>query len=74
MRNEIEKYFIENAGSFISLSEGDFNELFTYEPELLQVPAVLYLQNGFSHDNAVLLLTPAELKTILRSSLYNNVN
>jgi hypothetical protein len=74
VKNEIKKYFIKNTGSFVALTEGDLNELCILEQELVQVPAILFLQTGSGYDGEEMVLSKAELKEILKATLYNSFN
>lgn len=74
MKNELKKFFIENRGSFIPMSDSDLNELCTYEISLLQMPAVLFLQNGYGYNGDEFVLNHYELKTILKSTLNYCIN
>jgi hypothetical protein len=74
MKSEIKKFFIENNGSFVPMTDSDLNELCTYEPSLLQLPAVLFLQKGYSYNGDEFVLRHFELKTILKSTLNNCIN
>jgi hypothetical protein len=74
MRNEMKKYFIENAGAFITMDDSDFNELCTYELSLLQIPAILFVQHGYQYTGDNVVLTHQELKTILKTTIHNSIN
>jgi hypothetical protein len=74
MRNEMKKYFIENAGAFITMDDSDFNELCTYELSLLQIPAILFVQPGYQYTGDNVVLTHQELKTILKTTIHNSIN
>lgn len=74
MRNESRKYFIENAGSFTTLDDKEFNELCSYELNLLQVPAILYVRPGFHYQGNELLLSHKELKSIIDLTLQYSIN
>lgn len=74
MRNEMKKYFIENAGAFVTMNDSDFNELCGYELDLLQIPAILFVQPGYKYNGDQIVLTHLELKTILKTTIYNSIN
>jgi hypothetical protein len=74
MKNELKKYFIENAGAFITMDDSDFNELCTYELSLLQIPAILFVQPGYKYTGDNVVLTHREMKTILKSTIDKSIN
>ena len=74
MRNESRKYYIANIGPFAVLDDREFNELCGYELSLLQVPAVLYVTNGYSYTGGELLLTHQELKDVIQTTLQYSIN
>jgi hypothetical protein len=74
MRNEMKKYFIENAGAFVTMNDSDFNELCAYETDLLQIPAILFVRRGYTYNGDEVVLTHKELKTILRTTINNSIN
>lgn len=74
MKSEIKIFFIENSGSFAPMTDNDLNELCTYEPALLHMPAVLFLQKGYGYNGDEFVLNHYELKTILKSTLNNCIN
>ena len=74
MRNESRKYYIENVGSFANLDDKEFNELCGYELSLLQVPAVLYVKNGFHYKGSELVLSHEELKSVIQTTIQYSIN
>ena len=74
MRNEMKKYFIENAGAFVTMNDSDFNELCAYEMDLLHIPAILFVQPGYKYAGDQVVLTHRELKTILKTNINNSIN
>jgi hypothetical protein len=74
MRNESKKYFIDNVGPFATLDEGEFNELVTYDIQLIQVPAILFVKQGYRYAGNELVLTLNELATLMKASLTNSIN
>jgi hypothetical protein len=74
MRNELKKYFIENVGAFATLDEGEFNELVTHDMQMIQVPAMLYVKEGYRYSGDELVLTLKELATLIKTSLTNSIN
>jgi hypothetical protein len=74
MRNESRKYYIANIGSFAMLDDKEFNELCGYELSLLQVPAVLYVRDGYHYKGSELLFSHQELKSIIQTTLQYSIN
>jgi hypothetical protein len=74
MSNRLKKYFIENIGAFAELDESEFNELVTYDIEMIQVPAMLYVKEGYRYTGKELVLTLKELVTLIKTSLTNSIN
>jgi hypothetical protein len=74
MRNESKKYYIENVGSFAMLDDKEFNELCGYELSLLQVPAILYVKNGYNYTGSELLLSHQELKAVIQTTMQYSIN
>jgi hypothetical protein len=74
MRNEMKKYFIENAGAFITMNDSDMNDLCTYEPDMLQIPAILLIQPGYKYTGGHVVLSERELKAILKIAINNSIN
>lgn len=74
MKNNEQKYYIENFGSFTPLGDKELNDLCTYEISLVQVPALLFLHDEFIYNGETLLVSHQELKAILQSSLKNAIN
>ena len=74
MRYESRKYYIENFGSFAVLDDREFNELCGNEPSFLQVPAILYVKNGYSYKGDELLLSHEELKAIIETTIKYSAN
>jgi hypothetical protein len=74
MRNSLKKYEIENLGSFITLDDKDFNDLFTLELNLLQPPAVLYISRDYDYTGGEIVISHKELKSILQSLASQSLN
>lgn len=74
MRNEMKKYFIENAGAFVTMNDSDFNELCTFELSLLQIPAILFVQPGYKYTGEQVVLNHRELRTVLLNTINNSIN
>lgn len=74
MRNQPKKYQIENLGAFTILDDKDFNELCSLELNLLHIPAVLYIRQGYQYSGNEILLSHQELKTILKSTTSDLLN
>jgi hypothetical protein len=74
MCSNSKKYFIENVGPFVMLSEGDVNELLTYDMELVQAPAILFMKQGYRYSGDEILLSNKELATLVKMSLNNSIN
>lgn len=74
MRNESKKYFIENIGPFVIFDDSELNELITYDMEMIEAPAILYVKEGFRYNGSELVLTIKELDVLLKKSLNNSIN
>ena len=74
MKNQLGRYFIENAGPFIALSDCDINELCTYDTQILQVPAMLYISPGYKYRGQEILLSHTELQLLLSTNVKNILN
>ena len=74
MKNQLTRYFIENAGPFIALRDCDINELCTYDIQILQVPAMLYINPEYKYSGQEILLTHTELQSLLFSNVKNILN
>lgn len=74
MRNESKKYFIANIGPFVNFDDSELNELITYDMEIIEAPAILYVKEGFRYNGNELVLTIKELDMLLKASLNNSIN
>ena len=74
MRNQLIKYSVSNLGSFIGLDDKDLNELCSLELNLLHIPAVMYLKQGYQYKGKEMLLSHKELIAILKSTAETLIN